>query len=148
MRKVTINSAISPPLSLCDSRETPGVHLDYHVCLKTVTFSVNVSAPKIIHDHFSNKNMFKIPDCAAILAELLKNGLPVCCVPCSAYTVLSTITVSFMSGAPFPSHLSWDNKKEEQFDEGTGWDRSGCKKAPQGTNPYHTITYGLHEDSW
>lgn len=83
----------------------------------------------------------KIPVSAATLAELLQNGLQACCVPCvPACTVLSTIT--------FRHKLGQSNKKEEQLGEGTGQDRSGCKKAPQGINPYHTISYNLHEEGW
>lgn len=93
----------------------------------------------------TNKNVFKIPVCAAILTKLPENELQACCVPCSACTVHSTTTVSFCEWDffPFIPKLSQHNKKEEEFDKGTGQDRSGCKKAPQGTNLYHTIKYNL-----
>jgi len=61
-------------------------------------------------------------------------------------TVLSTVTFSFHEWdfLPFICKRSQHNKKEEQFNEGTGPDRSGCKKASQGTNLYHTTGYNVH----
>lgn len=139
--------AISPPPSLRDSRETPGVRLDYHVCLKIVTFFATYQPPNSYIITLVIQT-FEIPICAAILAELLQNGFLVCCVPHS--TVLSTITFLFCEWGffSFLGKISQHDNKEEQFDECTGQDKSGCKKVPQGTNSYHTISYNLHEDSW
>lgn len=146
MRKVT--GAILPPTSLRTWR-------DRHQVFTWTIMSAWKLSPSLSTYQLQKSYMitsvigtFKIPVRAPILAELLKIRVQTCYAPCSAYTLLSTTTSSFWNRNFFSFiwKLYQHSKNEEQFDEGTGQDRSGYKKVPQGTNPFHTISY--NEASW